>query len=174
MSNHSWGEINFAFANLRGADFTGAILRRANLRNADLTGANFTGADLAGADFTGADITGASFKDLSKLDWIERELVLTDELPRIPNWFFHPLAEEPFLLKAEKGDRVEQGQKFWIDDRDWCDLEATQRLMVMDYVEWLGTTIDDWLDEQNRIRLVWDRCPPADSSSYWETKRPNQ
>ena len=67
-----------------------------------------------------------------------------------------------------------QGQNFWIEDEDWCDLKATQRLIVMDYVVWLGTTINDWLEERDEIRWAMDRCPPADSSSYWETKRPNQ
>jgi len=174
LSNNSWGGINFAFANLRKVDFTGAILRYANFRHADLTGADLTGADLTGADFTGAETKGAIFRDLSNLNWIDRELVLTGELPRIPNWFFPPLAEERFIGNAEKGDRVAQGQEFWLLSRgEWCGLSPTERLKVMDYVVWLGNDTSDWLDEQKEIRRAWDLCPPGDSS-YWETKRPNQ
>ena len=174
LSNHSWGGTNFAFANLRGADFTGAILRRAKLRNADLAEADFTGADLAEADFTGADITGAVFKDLSQLNWIDRELLLTGQLPPIPDWLFPPRTEEPVVAKTEKGDRVAQGQEFWLLRRgEWCGLSPTERLMVMDYVVWLGNDTSDWLDERGEIRWAMDRCPPADTS-YWETKRPNQ
>ncbi len=174
LSNNSWGAVNFSFANLRKVDFTGAILRYANFRHADLTGADLTGADLTGADFTGAETKGAIFRDLSNLNWIDRELVLTGELPRIPNWFFPPLAEERFIGNAEKGDRVAQRQEFWLLSRgEWCGLSPTERLMVMDYVGWLGNDTSDWLDEQKEIRRAWDRCPPGDSS-YWETKRPNQ
>ena len=109
LSNHSWGGVNFSFANLRGANFKGAILVRANLRHADLTGVDFTGADLTGADLTGADISGATFRDLSGLTWIDRELVLTGELPRIPNWLFPPLAEERFILSRT----VEEVDQFY-------------------------------------------------------------
>ncbi len=168
LSNHGWGGVNFSFANLRGADFSGAILRRVNFRNADLTGADLTGADLAGADFTGAEITGASFKDLSELDWIERELVFTGQLPSIPNWL------EPFVANTEKGDLVAKGQEISIvSTEDWCWLKPTEKLMLMDYGVWLGNNIDDWLDEQYDIRGAMDRCPPA-SSDYWVTKRPIQ
>ncbi len=171
LSNHAWGEVNFAYSNLSGVNFTGAILNRANLRHVDLTGADFTGADLSGADFTGADITGATFKDLSSLNWIERELILTGELPRIPKWFFPPLAEDRLVWNTKKGDRVAQGQKLRrLSSWDWCDLNAMERLMVKDYALWLGNNIDDWLDEQ-KIRDALVRCPPA-VSSYWETKRP--
>ena len=111
--------------------------------------------------------------EVSQLNWIERELVLTGQLPRIPDWFFPPLADERFLAKAKKGDRVAQGQKFWIGDEDWCGMSATKRLMVMDYVVWLGTTISVWLEERDEIRWAMDRCPPAASLSYWETKRPD-
>ena len=172
LSNNSWGPVNFSFANLREVDFTGAILRYANFRHADLTGADLTGADLTGADLTSAETTGAIFKDLSDLNWIERELVLTGELPRIPNWFFSPPAEEHFIWNARKGDRVAQGQEFGLLSRgEWCELSPTERLMVMDYVEWLGNDTSDWLDEQKEIQRAWDRCLPGDSS-YWETKRP--
>lgn len=160
LSNHAWGGVNFSYANLSGADFTGAILRLANLRHADLTGADLTGADLSGADLTGADTTGATFRDLSDLNWIDREVVLTGELPRIPNWFFPPLTEEPIVTNAEKGDRVAQGQEFWVGGKDWCGLKDTQRLMLMDYVVWQGQTISDWVDSQ-RLTSVMDRCPPA-------------
>ena len=162
LSNHAWGGVNFAYANLRGVDFTGAILRGANLRHANLTGADLTGADLTGADLTGAETTGATFRDLSQLNWIDRELVLTGQLPPIPNWLFPPIVEEPFLAKAEKGDRVAPGQEFWLLSRgEWCGLSATQRLMVMDYAVWLGNTISDWLEEQHAIQSSLDRCPPA-------------
>jgi hypothetical protein len=172
LSNNSWGGINFAFANLRGADFTGAILRFANFRHADLAGADLTGADLTGADLTGAETEGAIFRDLSDLNWIERELVLTGDLPRIPNWFFSPPAEEHFIWNAKKGDHVAQGQEFGLLSRgEWCELSPTERLMVMDYVAWLGNDTSDWLDEQKEIQQAWDRCPPGDSS-YWETKQP--
>ncbi len=164
LSNHPWGGVNFAFANLRGADFTGAILRYANLRHADLTGADLTGADLTGADLTGADTTRATFRDLSRLNWIDRELVLTGQLPLLPNWFFPPLAEEHFVTNAEKGDRVAQGQELSLLSRgEWCPLSGTERLMVMDYAVWLGNNKNDWLDEQTWIKWAWDRCPPADS-----------
>ena len=83
LSNHSWGGINFAYANLRGADFTGAILSDSNLGHADLTGA-----DLTGADLTGAITDWATFRDLSNLNWIDRQLVLTGELPPIRDEFF--------------------------------------------------------------------------------------
>ncbi len=155
LSNHSWGGINFSFANLREADFRGAILVRANLRHADLTGADLTGADLTGADFTGADLTGASFRDLSQLNWIDRELVLTGQLPPIPDWLFPPIAEESFVEKTEKGDRVAQGQEMlrW-SGADWCRLTPTRKLMLRDYAVWLGDNIDDWL-----VRGARDRCP---------------
>ncbi len=175
LSNNSWGAVNFSFANLREVDFTGAILRYANFRHADLTGADLTGADLTGADFTWAETRGAIFRVLSKLNWIDREIILTGDLPRIPDWFFPPHAEERFIWSAEKGDRVAQGQEFWQWTRaEWCALSPTERLMVMDYVGWLGNDTSDWLDEQNFIRSAWDRCPPADSSSYWQTIRPNK
>ena len=164
LSDHGWGGVNFAFANLRGVDFSGSILRRANLRHADLTGANLTGADLAGADLTGADTTGTIFRDLSGLDWIERHLVLKGELPLIPNWLFPPKTSEPFVDKAGKGDRVAQGQKIMrLSIQDWCGLHQTHKLMLMDYAVWLGNDIDDWLEKQYGIRAALDRCPPADS-----------
>ena len=164
MSNHSWGGINSAYANLRGADFTGAILSGSNLRHADLTGADLTGADLAGADLTGAITDGATFRDLSDLNWIERELVVTGELPPIRNEFFPPRVEQRIVANTRKGDRVAQGQKInAVSDEDWCSLSATGRLMLKDYAVWLGNDISDWLDEQHKIRWAMDRCPPADS-----------
>ncbi len=154
MSNHGWDGVNFAYANLRGVNFRGALLRRANLRHADLTG----------ADLTGANTTRATFKDLSRHNWIDRELVLTGQLPLIPNWLFPPQTEEPFVANTKKGDRVAQGQEILgLSDEDWCWLKPTQKLMLMDYAEWLGNNIDDWLDEQQEVRRALDRCPPASS-----------
>jgi len=154
LSNHSWVRVNFAYANLRGVNFRGANLRQANLRHADLTGADLTGADLTDADLTGAVTTGATFKDLSRLNWIDRELVLTGELPLIPHWLFSPVTEEPFVWNAEYGDRVAQGQELRVSAQDWCWLNPTRKLTLMEYAEWLGNNTDDWLE-----RGALDRCP---------------
>ena len=154
LSNHSWVRVNFAYANLRGVNFRGANLRYANLRHADLTGADLTGADLTDADLTGANTTGATFKDLSRLNWIDRELVLTGELPLIPHWVFSPVTEEPFVWNAEYGDRVAQGQELELSAQEWCGLNPTRKLTLMGYAEWLGDNIDDWLE-----RGGLDRCP---------------
>jgi len=156
LSNHSWVKVNFAYANLRGVNFRGANLRQANLRHADLTGADLTGADLTDADLTGAVTTGATFKDLSRLNWIDRELVLTGELPLIPHWLFSPVTEEPFVWNAEYGDRVAQGQELRVSAQDWCWLNPTRKLTLMEYAEWLGNNTDDWLE-----RGALDRCPLA-------------
>ena len=98
---------------------------------------------------------GTTSRDLSQLNWIERELVLTGQLPFIPKWLFPPFTEEPFIAKTEKGDRVAQGQEMQsMSTRDWCSLEPTRKQMLMDYAEWLGHNIDDWL-----ARGALDRCP---------------
>ena len=159
LSNHGWDGVNFAYANLRGVNFRGALLRRANLRHADLTGADLTGADLSGADLTGAETNGAIFRDLSTLNWIDRELALTGELPRIPDWLFPPITSEPFVWKAEKGDRVAKWQELRLSAQDWCWLKPTKKLMLMDYAGWLGNDIDDWLE-----RGALDRCPLSSGS----------
>ncbi len=156
LSNHSWVKVNFAYANLRGVNFRGANLRQANLRHADLTGADLTGADLTDADLTGAVTTGATFKDLSRLNWIDRELVLTGEQPLIPHWLFSPVTEESFVWDAEYGDRVAQGQELRVSAQDWCWLNPTRKLTLMEYAEWLGNNTDDWLE-----RGALDRCPLA-------------
>jgi len=149
------GGVNFSYANLRGVNFTGANLSCANLRYADLTGADLTGTDLTGALLTGIIMIGTTSRDLSQLNWIERELVLTGQLPFIPKWLFPPFTEEPFIAKTEKGDRVAQGQEMQsMSTRDWCSLEPTRKQMLMDYAEWLGHNIDDWL-----ARGALDRCP---------------
>jgi len=158
LSNHSWGGVNFSYANLRGVNFTGANLRRANLRHADLTGANLTGADLTGADLTGADLTKAVFKDLSNLNWIELELALTGQLPPIPTWLFPPITSEPFVANTDKGDRVAPGQEMLsFSTREWCGLKPERQLMLMDFAEWLGNNADDWLAPG-----ALDHCPLAE------------
>ncbi|GIO29007.1 MULTISPECIES: pentapeptide repeat-containing protein [Paenibacillus] len=54
---------DFTRANLPGAVFTGATLKKAVFRGANLKGARFDKADLTGADFQDADITGVDWKD---------------------------------------------------------------------------------------------------------------
>jgi hypothetical protein len=104
--------------------------------------------------------------DLRTLNWIDRELRLTGQLPLIPAWLV------PLVSGAKSGDRVAKGQQPLAGITAWCQrLTPSQRWMYLEFVAWQGHNVADWLDYMNRMfagvgsqpyPYYWlDQCPYA-------------
>jgi hypothetical protein len=120
---------------------------------------------------------------LSSTNWIE--LVHAEGLlPLIPEWLEpyvigdSEYAQTLVLSAAARGAfpppppgetcalprAVWQGQEFTqIPSQAWCQFSPTQRFAVLEYADWLGNNIYDWIDQQSGIQVVWNQCPPAGS-----------
>ena len=107
--------------------------------------------------------------DLSQLNWIERELYLTGELPLIPEWMPKGILEGPH----EPGRISRQLEVKAPSVQTWCELLPSQRLKLMELVVWEGQDIYDWVYYVTKtspapygggVAVHWlDRCPPAGS-----------
>ncbi len=102
--------VNFANAQLSGADFRSSDLRsaifhetdlcKADFSNADLSGANFAGADLQMACFAGANLCGANLRGTS-LDETDLSSACFDETTELP--FSEEQAERHGMCRVAKG-----------------------------------------------------------------------
>ena len=96
--------------------------------------------------------------DLATLNWIDRELYLTGELPFVPEWLMAVLKGgeiEPNPSWAPTAVRLSKEISFRaLSAQGWCRLLPSQRRALLELVVWQGHNLDDWLWEQYSIRGV--------------------
>lgn len=94
-----------------------------------------------------AQVVETDTKAMPPGNWIERDRATTGELPLVPHWL------APLVLNYQPGARVATGMKLLTPSAQfWANLLPSQKDKLLELVEWLGESPEDylWKIEQGR------------------------